>query len=101
VKERNRILREIAARKKLSFMQRYVDQTVTALTLNIQEQGFTEALTDNYLKLRLRGCHSANEWVTARIEEASVEGMTGTVGLTGISSQGSQPRTGSAANCKL
>jgi len=29
---------------------------------------FTEALTDNYLKLRLRGCHQPNRWLRARIE---------------------------------
>jgi hypothetical protein len=29
----------------------------------------TEALTDNYLKLRLHGQHAANQWLTARVEK--------------------------------
>ena len=32
---------------------------------------FTEALTDNYIKLRLRGRHEANRWLRARVEEVA------------------------------
>ncbi len=72
-RERNRILRELAAEKKLSFMQGFVGGEVDAITLNVvgNDAGgeFTESLTDNYLKLRLRGRHKANRWITVRTDD--------------------------------
>jgi threonylcarbamoyladenosine tRNA methylthiotransferase MtaB len=69
---RNRVLRELAAEKKLAFMRSFIGKTVEAITLNVagsDEAGeFTEALTDNYLKLRLRGRHEPNRWQTATVE---------------------------------
>jgi threonylcarbamoyladenosine tRNA methylthiotransferase MtaB len=67
-RERNRILRDLAAEKKLSFMRSFVGKTVPAITLNEFDNDRTEALTDNYLKLRLDGRHSANYWLNAYIE---------------------------------
>jgi threonylcarbamoyladenosine tRNA methylthiotransferase MtaB len=71
-RERNRILRELAAEKKLAFMRGFVGKEVDAITLNVMgsdaDGEFTEALTDNYLKLRLRGCHAANRWMRAQID---------------------------------
>jgi threonylcarbamoyladenosine tRNA methylthiotransferase MtaB len=67
-RERNRVLRDLAAEKKLAFMQTFVGKTVEAITLNVFAGGSTESLTDNYLKLRLRGQHAANQWVKARVE---------------------------------
>jgi threonylcarbamoyladenosine tRNA methylthiotransferase MtaB len=70
-RERNRILRELASEKKLAFMRSFVGKSVEAITLNVvgtDEDGeFTEALTDNYLKLRLRGRHKANHWQTGTV----------------------------------
>ena len=72
-RDRNRILRELAAEKKLAFMRSFVGKTVEAITLNVvgsdAEGEFTDALTDNYLKLRLRGRHEANRWQSARVKE--------------------------------
>jgi threonylcarbamoyladenosine tRNA methylthiotransferase MtaB len=72
-RERNRILRELAAEKKLAFMRSFVGKTVEAITLNVigndPDGEFTEALTDNYLKLRLRGRHEANRWQTASVKD--------------------------------
>jgi threonylcarbamoyladenosine tRNA methylthiotransferase MtaB len=65
-RERNKILRELAAQKKQAFMQGFVGQQVEAITLNAAHphQGeFTDALTDNYQKLSLRGRHAPNRWV--------------------------------------
>jgi threonylcarbamoyladenosine tRNA methylthiotransferase MtaB len=67
-RERNRILRDLAAEKKLSFMRSFVGKTVPAITLNEFDSCGTEALTDNYLKLRLDGRHSANCWLNTYIE---------------------------------
>lgn len=73
---RNRVLRELAAVKKLTFMRSLIDKEIEAITLKTQEvvgeearfTAATEALTDNYLKLHLRGIHQPNRWVRARVE---------------------------------
>jgi threonylcarbamoyladenosine tRNA methylthiotransferase MtaB len=67
-RERNHILRELAAEKKLAFMRSFIGRTVDAITLNIFEGESTEALTDNYLKLQLKGRHEANHWLSARVD---------------------------------
>jgi threonylcarbamoyladenosine tRNA methylthiotransferase MtaB len=72
-RERNRILRELASEKKFSFMRGFIGRDVEAITLNVMgndsDGDFTEALTDNYLKLRLRGSHRPNQWLQARVED--------------------------------
>jgi threonylcarbamoyladenosine tRNA methylthiotransferase MtaB len=70
-RERNRTLRELAAQKKLDFMRGFIGKIIEAITLNIagDDGEFTEALTDNYLKLRLNGPHEANRWVRAHVED--------------------------------
>jgi threonylcarbamoyladenosine tRNA methylthiotransferase MtaB len=72
-RDRNRILRELGAEKKLAFMRSFIGQTVEAITLNLAGQDsdgeYTEALTDNYLKLRLSGTHEANRWRTATVND--------------------------------
>src|SRR5579864_3604167 len=75
-RERNRILRELSEKKKLSFMRSFIRETVEAITLSGGADApvggtspvFTEALTDNYLKLRLNGQHEPNRWVQAQVE---------------------------------
>jgi threonylcarbamoyladenosine tRNA methylthiotransferase MtaB len=72
-RERNRILRDLASEKKLDFMRSFLAKPLDAITLNVVSSGpdveLTEALTDNYQKLFLRGRHAPNCWITARIEE--------------------------------
>jgi threonylcarbamoyladenosine tRNA methylthiotransferase MtaB len=75
-RDRNRILRELGEKKKLWFMQSFVGKTVEAITLSRGADTpsrraapvFTEALTDNYLKLRLSAEHEPNRWVRALVE---------------------------------
>jgi threonylcarbamoyladenosine tRNA methylthiotransferase MtaB len=70
-RERNRILRELAAEKKRAFMQKVVGHKIEAITLNViseSEDGIcTGALTDNYLKIRLLGRYKANQWLRADV----------------------------------
>jgi threonylcarbamoyladenosine tRNA methylthiotransferase MtaB len=66
-RERNRVLRELIAGKKRVFMHSFVGQIVEAITLNVFDGEFTEALTENYLKLRIPGSLEANRWVPAQI----------------------------------
>jgi threonylcarbamoyladenosine tRNA methylthiotransferase MtaB len=79
-RDRNRILRELGEQKKLAFMQGFLGKTVEAITLagkyradalasGVPDDHFTEALTDNYLKLRLHGEHVPNLWVRAQVRQ--------------------------------
>lgn len=72
-RERNRILRDLAGNKKLAFMKSFVGRPLGAITLNVTGEdangSWTEALTDNYLKLRLRGRHKPNQWLNALIDD--------------------------------
>jgi len=80
-RDRNRILRELAAAKKLAFMRSFIGQTVEAITLNAagndSDGAYTEALTDNYLKLRLRGTHQANRWLTVTVNDVVSGALVG------------------------
>ena len=73
MRERNRVLRELAAHKKREFMRNFVGRTVEAITLNMGDEKSTEALTDNYLKCRIAGRRYPNEWVHAAVTGISGE----------------------------
>ena len=62
-KERNRVLRELAAAKNLAFRQRMVGRTLSAVTL--AETGI--ALTENYLKVELAAAREPNALIDVRI----------------------------------
>ena len=70
-KERNRMLRELAAAKNLAFRQSMVGRTLSAVTLH--EAG--TALTDNYLKVELEGAPEANRIVDLRIGSVTGGGL--------------------------
>ena len=60
-RERNRVLRELVAQKKRAFMESFVGRELEAITLTHFDGEYTEALTDNYLKLRVRGRQHASQ----------------------------------------
>jgi threonylcarbamoyladenosine tRNA methylthiotransferase MtaB len=76
-RERNRVLREIAARKKLEFLWSQVGKTVEAITLRSGDGAFTEALTDNYLRMKIGGEQEANCWIEVRVESTDGEWLIG------------------------
>jgi threonylcarbamoyladenosine tRNA methylthiotransferase MtaB len=76
-RERNRILRELAAEKKAAFHRSFISRTLSAITLSTYDDGFTESLTDNYLNLRLRGHRAPNQMVVASIEAVRDEELIG------------------------
>jgi threonylcarbamoyladenosine tRNA methylthiotransferase MtaB len=80
-RERNRILRELASEKKLAFMRSFIGKTLQAITLNVignNEFGeFTESLTDNYLKLRLRGRYESNRWQSVSVHDVVAGSLVG------------------------
>jgi threonylcarbamoyladenosine tRNA methylthiotransferase MtaB len=62
IRERARALRELAGRKSAAFRASLFGSTMRALTLARGGDDWTEALSGNYLKLRIAGRHPANEW---------------------------------------
>jgi len=68
-KERNRILRELAARKNLEFRRRMIGRTLSVVTLG---EG---ALSDNFLKVELASPSPANQLIDVRIGSISATGL--------------------------
>jgi threonylcarbamoyladenosine tRNA methylthiotransferase MtaB len=70
-RERNKILRNVAAEKKQTFMRSFIGTNLDAITLNVvhkeANEERTEALTDNFQKLFLSGRHEPNRWILAQI----------------------------------
>jgi threonylcarbamoyladenosine tRNA methylthiotransferase MtaB len=71
VKQRSRELRALAAQKAATFRASQAGQTLRVLTLHTRGSDlsgdWTEAISDNYLTVRLRGHLPANEWRSAPI----------------------------------
>lgn len=78
-RDRNRELREIAAAKKRAFARSLVATPVQAITLHSKSGEFIEALTDNYLKMKVRGEVEANRWRNVTVERADGETLVGQV----------------------
>src|SRR5271165_5474817 len=78
-RERNRVLRELAAQKKRAFMQSFVGRELEAITLTHFDGEFTEALTDNYLKLNVRGKHKPNTLLRSRIDAVESDTLLGSL----------------------
>ena len=76
-RDRNQVLREIAAAKKAAFLQAQVGKVVEAITLRTGDGEFTDALSDNYLKLKIPGDLKPNRWIEVRIERALGDGLAG------------------------
>jgi threonylcarbamoyladenosine tRNA methylthiotransferase MtaB len=70
-KRRNRILRDLAARKNLEFRRRMVGRTLSVVTL---EQNGT-ALSDNYLKVELSAPRPANIIADISVGEVTEAGL--------------------------
>ncbi len=87
-RERTKILRELGEEKKRAFMLSQIGKQLEAITLNSHsgdEADFTEALTDNFLKLRLSGRYEANRLIRACVQK--IEGDL----LLGVAAQNPNP----------
>jgi len=82
-RDRNRILRKLAAEKKEAFMRSFVGRNLDTITLNIVSENsdglWTEALTDNYLKVSLCGHHDSNQWLRAQVLDVADGQLLGTL----------------------
>jgi threonylcarbamoyladenosine tRNA methylthiotransferase MtaB len=70
-RERNRVLRELAAAKNLEFRRQMVGRRLSAVTLG-QER---TALTDNYLKVELAQARPSNQLIEVEIGDLAPEGL--------------------------
>ena len=62
IHQRARQLRALSAQKAAEFRASQASRQHQALTLNRQGETWTEALTGNYLKVRIPGHHPPNQW---------------------------------------
>jgi threonylcarbamoyladenosine tRNA methylthiotransferase MtaB len=74
-KERNRILRELIAEKNRRWRETFVGREIEAITLHVNTDGSTEALSNNFVKLRLAGEHLPNQLLTVKVEFLSSDGL--------------------------
>jgi threonylcarbamoyladenosine tRNA methylthiotransferase MtaB len=73
IRERARSLRSLGERKAAEFRTSRSGCRVRALTLNRAGENWTEALTGNYLKVRIAGSHAANQWHDVRLTTSPTE----------------------------
>jgi len=85
-RERNKILRELSTSKKQAFLHSFVGRTLDAITLsavrNDLDGELTEALTDNYQKLYVKGRHAANLWMSVNIEGVEDGALAGSTKIS-------------------
>lgn len=82
IRERARELRSLSAKKNAAFRAAQAGRALRVLTLHRQEDNWTEALTRNYLKVRIAGRVPANEWreVVLAAREGEVCGVAEAAG---------------------
>jgi threonylcarbamoyladenosine tRNA methylthiotransferase MtaB len=78
-RERNRVLRELASFKKAAFTRSLIGTVAEAITLQTGGADFTAALTQNYLKMKVRGRYPANRWMEVEVEGVDGEMLAGRV----------------------
>jgi threonylcarbamoyladenosine tRNA methylthiotransferase MtaB len=76
-RERSRVLRELAAEKNRAFRQSFVGKTLDVITLQSGGDGWTEALSDNFLKVRIEGRRAGNESTKVKISGIIPDGLLG------------------------
>jgi threonylcarbamoyladenosine tRNA methylthiotransferase MtaB len=74
-RERNRVLRELAAEKNREFRQSFIGKALDVITLQAGGNGWTEALSDNYLKVRVAGEQTPNKILKVEIEGIGDENL--------------------------
>ena len=81
-RQRNRVLRDLSAEKNLTFRSRFVGRTIEAITLSRTVGPATDALSDNYLKVQIRGQHEANRLVRVKVNSVSDHGLQGDLAIS-------------------
>jgi threonylcarbamoyladenosine tRNA methylthiotransferase MtaB len=76
-RDRNRVLRELAAEKNRKFRQSFVGRTLDVITLQTGGDDWTEALSDNYLKVVVAGQWSANHGMKVEVSAVGKDSVDG------------------------
>ena len=84
-KDRNCILRELIAEKNRRWRELFVGREIEAITLHANADGSTEALSNNYIKVRLAGEHLPNQLLTTTVEGLSEDGLEAQVCVPSLS----------------
>jgi threonylcarbamoyladenosine tRNA methylthiotransferase MtaB len=74
-RERNKRLRELAAKKNRSFREKFVGRELEMITLHKRADGCTEALSTNFLKVRVEGAVEANRIIRPVILGVNDDGL--------------------------
>jgi hypothetical protein len=64
-------------------LQSLVGTVVEAITLQSGGADFTEALTENYLKIKIHGLHDANRWMNVKVELVNGEMLARSINAAG------------------
>jgi threonylcarbamoyladenosine tRNA methylthiotransferase MtaB len=73
IRARARQLRALSAEKLTAFRESLAGRALRALTLSTGGENWTDALTGNYLKVRISGKLPANQWCGARVPAEAME----------------------------
>jgi threonylcarbamoyladenosine tRNA methylthiotransferase MtaB len=76
VKERKAALRELIAGKNEAFRARFVGGELSVVTLRGGDESVTEALSDNFIPVRVAGSWRANKLLRVWIDGLSTDGLT-------------------------
>src|SRR5260370_36339144 len=76
-RQRNKVLRDLAADKNLEFRKNFIGRTLEVITLQNGATESTEALSDNYLKVNVAGRHPANTWMNVDVTGIENDGLAG------------------------
>jgi threonylcarbamoyladenosine tRNA methylthiotransferase MtaB len=74
-KERNRVLRELAAEKNVAFRRQMVGRTISAVTLHESDA----ALSENFLRITVTGGHEPNRMVDISVHGLTESGLLGAI----------------------
>jgi len=75
IRERARQLRALGTERSAAFRKDVAGHAVRALTLSSGGANWTDALTGNYLKVRVAGKHPANQWREVRISAEATDAV--------------------------
>jgi threonylcarbamoyladenosine tRNA methylthiotransferase MtaB len=78
-RERNRVLRELAAEKNLAFRESFIGRSLEVITLQEGDNDWTEALSDNYLRVEIAGRYNPNKVMRVGIADLEEDGLLGIV----------------------
>lgn len=74
-KDRNRTLRELIADKNRKWRETFIGRELEVITLHENEDGATEALSNNYIKVKLAGEYAVNKLQQVAVERLTDDGL--------------------------